>query len=347
MIIKNTQSARSAGFGLIELMVSITLGLLLTAAVLQTFIAANTSYRIQDSLSQVQEAGRYATHFLGKDLRMAGYMGCAALDSVPVNVISKAPPADVSFALNTVVVGDNNVAAGNAYSAVVGTDVITLKRASNLSAQLTGNLAAVNAQIQIAGNPLGLVAGDYILISDCINADLFTASSVSSSAGTVTIAHANNVNIDNNLSKAYGPDAEIYGFESVNYFVRDTGRTTSNGNPIRALFVQRRAAGSAGAAPAAYELVEGIENMQVTYGEDTNDDNNIDRYVDGANVASWGEVLSVRVEFLLVSDTDNVVAQTGSDIAQVVTFAGAAVNNTDGRYRRAITNVFAIRNKLP
>lgn len=347
MTIKNTRIIRSSGFGLVELMVSITLGLLLTAAVLQTFIAANTSYRIQDSLSQIQEAGRYATHFLGKDLRMAGYMGCASLDSVPVNVLSKTPPADVTFDLNTVVVGNNNVAAGNAYNAVPGSDVVTLKRGSSLSAQLTGNMTSENAQIQISSNPLGLVKDDYVLITDCINADLFTATTVASSAGMVTIAHANDANTDNRLSKAYGPDAEIFGFESISYFVRDTGRDTSNGNPIHALYVQRRAAGSGGAAPTAYELVEGVENMQITYGEDTNDDNNIDRYVDGTSVASWADVLSVRVELLLASDTDNVVSQTGSATAQVVTFGGATVNNSDGRYRRAITNVFAIRNKLP
>jgi len=266
---------------------------------------------------------------------------------VPVNILSTTPPADVTFDLATVIVGNNNVDASNAFGAVAGSDIITLKRGSSLSAQLTGNMTAENAQIQISGNPIGLVKDDYILITDCVSADLFTATTVSNSSGTVTISHANNANIDNRLSKAYGPDAEVFGFESVNYFIRDTGRNTSNGNPIHALYVQRRTAGTAGAAPTAYELVEGVENMQITYGEDTNNDNNIDRYVDGANVSSWGDVLSVRVELLLVSDTDNVVSQTGSATAQVVTFAGATVNNTDGRYRRAITNVFAIRNKLP
>ena len=98
-----TIKPKNAGFGLVELMVSITLGLLLTAAVMQTLVAANTSYRIQDSLSQIQEAGRYAIHFLGKDLRMAGYMGCASLSNVPVNNIADYPsgnvPADIALSL--------------------------------------------------------------------------------------------------------------------------------------------------------------------------------------------------------------------------------------------------------
>lgn len=343
-----TQKRTNQGFGLVELMISITLGLLLTAAVLQTFIAANTSYRIQDSLSQIQEAGRYTLHFLGQDLRMAGYMGCASIDTVPINILSSNPPDDVkNMGTATAVVGQNNVAAGNTLDAVPGSDTIKIRRASSTSAQLTGNLAAENANIKILGNDIGLQAGDYVFITDCLNADLFTATSVSNSAGEVTIAHANNVNIDNKLSKAYGADAEIFAFETVDYFIRDTGRTTTNGNPVRALYVQRRSAGSGGAAPTAYELVEGVEDLQITYGEDTNDDANIDRYVDAANVADWSEVLSVRLELLLIGDDDNVVHSTGSDLAQVVEFNGENIVNNDGRYRRALTNVFAIRNKLP
>ena len=346
--IKSNQNM--AGFGLVELMVSITLGLLLTAAVIQTLVAANTSYRIQDSLSQIQEAGRYAIHFLGKDLRMAGYMGCASLSNVPVNNIADYPsgnvPADIVFVLNNVVRGSNNVAAGNAWNAVPNTDVITLRRATSQSVRLTGNMAAMNANIQIDGNPLGFQQYDYLMITDCLNADLFVANNVSNSSGTVTITHPQSVNTDVNLSKAYGPDAEVFGFESVSYFVRDTGRDTDGGNDIHALYVQRRSAGSGGAAPAAYELVEGVENMQLTFGEDTDNDNGVDVYRTANNVANWENVLSVKIEILLVSDQENVVAQTGSDIAQVVTFNGAAVQNNDGRYRRAISNVFTIRNKL-
>ena len=111
-------------------------------------------------------------------------------------------------------------------------------------------------------------------------------------------------------------------------------------------YVQRRSAGSGGAAPTAYELVEGIENMQLTYGEDTNNDNGVDAYRTANNVANWENVLSVKVDLLLVGDQENVVAQTGSDIAQLVTYNGASVQNNDGRYRRAISNVFTIRNKL-
>ena len=344
-----TRTHSSAGFGLVELMVSITLGLLLTAAVVQTFIAANTTFRIQDSLARVQETSRYAVHFLGRDLRMTGYMGCASLSTVTVNTLSNNPPADVTFTPATVIQGVNNVVAGNTLNAVVGTDTVTIKRATSLSASLIGTMSGTNAALEVATNPAGLVAGDFAFVSDCLNADLFTVTAVGTNAGNVTLAHttASAANTSADVSKLYGPDAEVLGFESVTYFIRDTGRDTDNGNNIHALYSLRRTAGSGGTAPTAYELVEGVENMQLRYGEDTNDDDSVDVYVDAANVTNWQNVISVQVDLLIVSEQDNIVAKTGSDNAQTVTFNGAAVNNTDGRYRRAVSYVFAIRNNLP
>ena len=48
-----------------ELMIAITLGLFLSAAVIQVFLATNSSSKVQDSLAQVQENARFAMRFLG------------------------------------------------------------------------------------------------------------------------------------------------------------------------------------------------------------------------------------------------------------------------------------------
>ncbi|WP_372879822.1 PilW family protein [Spongiibacter marinus] len=333
------------GLGLVELMISITLGLLLSAAIIQAFVATRSSYRVQEAISQIQVASRYANHFLGKDLRMAGYMGCASRGIEP-NIVASNPDADVQFDETTAVRGFDNLAQNNAFDAVAGTDAITIRMASNISAQLTGNMTSDNANVQVSANTLGFIKDDYIMITDCEASDLFRATTVSESSGKVTIAHANTNNTTNRLSKAYGPDAEILAFESVSYFIRDTGRTTSDGNPIHGLFVQRRTAAQGGTIPDPAELVDGVENMQLTYGEDTDGDNNVDVYRDAANVASWGNVLSIRVELLVVSQEENVVGQTGSATAQRVQFAGQDVVNTDGRYRRSIVSVFAVRNRV-
>lgn len=61
-----------SGFSMVELMVSTVIGLLLTAAMLATFVASARAYQIQDAMAEVQEGGRYALHLLLKDLRQSG-----------------------------------------------------------------------------------------------------------------------------------------------------------------------------------------------------------------------------------------------------------------------------------
>ena len=338
---------QQSGFGLVELMISLTLGLLLSAAILQAFLATRSSYRVQEAISEIQVTSRYATHFLGKDIRMAGYIGCASIDGVSPSVIANNVPADVVADPAQAVFGQNDLAAGNALNAIEGTDSLVIRRAASRAAQLTDNMAATNSNVQIESDKIRLVAQDLVYITDCETTDLFRATAVADGVNKTTITHANSGNATNRLSKAYGPDAEILAFESASYFVGDTGRTTGDGAPIHALFVQKRSTGQAGVLPDPAELVAGVENMQITYGEDTNGDNNIDTYVDADNVVNWARVRSVKIELLVVSDEENVVAQGNADTAQRVTFQGQPVVNNDGRYRRSFISVFAIRNRVP
>ena len=135
------------------------------------------------------------------------------------------------------------------------------------------------------------------------------------------------------------------GFQSLAYFIRDTNRTTAAGNPIHSLWVQARSLGS-GAAPAATELVEGVENMQISYGEDTNDDRNIDVYRSAADVSNWAAVLSIRIELLMHSLDDNIVGSSGEFVQNNLEFNGAAVAS-DQRLRQVYRTAVAIRNRLP
>lgn len=334
------------GFGIIELMIAITLGIVLSGAVIQVTLASQRSQRVLEAVSQFQESGRIAVSFLTRDLRMAGYMGCPNLERIPVNVIAKTPPSDLNFTAENVLRGQDNVSAGNAYSAVANTDIISIQRAVTPAVNLAGNVAPNNANIQISSNPAGLGAGDFVFITDCINADLFSATTVSNGNGNqITIAHANNRNITNKLSKIYGSDAEIMGFQSLVYFVRDSGRTTPAGNAIHSLWVQARSLGN-GAAPIATELVEGVEDMQITYGEDTDGDRDIDAYRSAADVTDFSAVLSVRIELLMHSLDDNIIGSSGEFVQNSLSFNGAAVAS-DQRLRQVYSTAVAIRNRLP
>ena len=59
--------------------------------------------------------------------------------------------------------------------------------------------------------------------------------------------------------------------------------------------------GTATAAATVVELVDGVENMQVLYGEDTDSDRVADRYISANQVTTWANIVSIRASLLMRS----------------------------------------------
>lgn len=68
MIVNSKQS----GFSLIELMISLTLGLIVSAAVVQVMVSNNSTERLNRSIASAQENGRFIIARLRNDLIMTG-----------------------------------------------------------------------------------------------------------------------------------------------------------------------------------------------------------------------------------------------------------------------------------
>jgi type IV pilus assembly protein PilW len=69
----STPNALEHGLSLVELLVAMAVGLLLTAGVLTIFVNSRQTYRVQDNLSRLQENGRFALTLVGNALRMTGF----------------------------------------------------------------------------------------------------------------------------------------------------------------------------------------------------------------------------------------------------------------------------------
>jgi type IV pilus assembly protein PilW len=63
---------RQQGFSLVELMVALILGLLVTLAAVGLFNTNQRSFQLQMALSEVQETGRFTLDYIARDLRKAG-----------------------------------------------------------------------------------------------------------------------------------------------------------------------------------------------------------------------------------------------------------------------------------
>ncbi len=304
---------KQQGLSLIEVMIAIVISSLLMAGTIQIFVNNKQTYRVQEAVSRLQENGRFAMQILTKDIRMAGFTGCGRMGTISnIADIDGDGIADQTSDFSTGGIDGREEAAlpVNITNTVQlttaevndGTDVILIKRASDTGVRLVGNMGVVNANIQLdSATAAGLFAADDILIiSDCEATDIFAANNVSS-GGTITIAHSSAVNTSNNLSKLYDTDATVMKMESFAYYIG----TNAAGSP--SLYRKRLD----NVNVVTEELIDGIEDMEIKYGEDTDADGTANIYRDAGAVTNMQNVVSARLTFTARTLEDNVSLNGG------------------------------------
>lgn len=323
---------KQKGLSLIELMIAVVIGIFITGGIIQLFVNTKQSYRVQENLSRLQENGRFAMSFLSKDIRMADFWGCiSSTDDIENNLN---PPDFDAFA--TAVTGINNDANG-ANDVIDGTDTITVKGAFGAGVNVVEVPASVSADVKVTDNS-NLNQNDIVIVSDCLKGDLFQITndpSVGGAAGKDELVHnigavsAGPGNSDQDLQKKYDTDANVYKLSFITYSIQDG----ASGQP--ALF---RSVNSGD----PQELIEGIEDMQILYGEDTDSDGTPNYYVTANNVVDMELVTAVRISLLATTLDNNVATQ-----AVPYTIFGATTTPGDRKIRRVFTSTMTVRNRLP
>jgi len=295
------------GFTIVELMVAITIGLIVTAAVSTLFVSTKRNYLEQDRQAKMQENARFALNFLTYDLRLSGYYGC--LDEVNSETVNNAVSAGLFLNVLYPVEGLNN-ATGTWYpsanttlptSIVANTDAIVLRMASpSSSVQVVSPMPNTSAQIKV-DSVAGLSVGDIVMLSDCASADVFQITSVQTSS--LHLGHNSGSGTPGNstqqLSKRYSPPAKVLKFTTRTYFIRN------NSSGIPSLFRQDNAG-------AAEELITGVDQMQLTYGKDTDvpPDKIPNIYLAAGQAglqtpAEWSRVRTVRIGLLVRTPSES------------------------------------------
>lgn len=328
---------RQAGVGLVEIMVAVTLSLILTAGLIHVYTGNKQTYRIQESLSRVQENGRFALDFVTRDLRSAGFLGCAGTSTKTTNTLNNATTFNWSF--DQIIEGfeatsssgwdrDPVATAGIVSPYLPARDVLTIRRSLGNPAQVAAHPAG-SAPITVAPGH-DLQPADVVMVTDCTDAAIFQITNDPSLADSVEHTGSGSPgNASLSLGKGYTTAGAIVELMTSTYYVG----TGVSGRP--ALFRKDGAA-------LAQELVEGVEDMQVLYGIDTDTDSNRtpNRYVTANNVADWGDVVSAEVRLLLQTLDNNLASQP-----QQYTFNGLPFKSPDLRLRRTFTNTISIRNR--
>ena len=281
-----------SGLSMVELMVAITIGLILSAGVIQIFANSKRTYVVEEALSRVQESGRLALDFIANDVRMASYWGCQPSPSNIQNNLG-AGAGYIDFTAGTISGTEGGAGAA---------DSLTLRGADGTPGlALQTNSTSVSTPLQVS-LPNDLKSGDIVLVSDCIGGDIFQVTGANPSAAGV-VDHAVGAGSPGNasqISKPYQQTASIYYVHEIIY----TLKAGADGQ----LALWRSIDGT------DQEIVDDVADLQFLYGEDMNGDRSVDRYVDAGNVSNFENVYSIRVQLTAQTENANTSVTAGARI---------------------------------
>jgi type IV pilus assembly protein PilW len=338
-------------------------------------------------MARLQENARFALEQMAQDIRMALHVGCrnvsadlfvsAALTTPPAPPVLDGQLWDPSFFIDGLEQG-NAAWQASGHTGIADATVATFSNVSdavtvrylrtsrvdqvdNLGAAVAGGDGTPDLQINasasgaapdlivqdLSGLPLNV--GQLAAVADCGSGDVFLVNGINQGTNTVTA---------DSLQRAYDPinRALLAEFVAARYFVRP------NADGVPALF-RTTLNPSDGLEEVTQELVDGVESLQLLYGQGQLDANgalvSITGYVTADAVTDWGAIGSVRIGLLMrtvdeFGDPDDSVydvvgalicAPGVADPTCDLTIANpAAPGNPDRRRRRVFQTEVVVRN---
>jgi type IV pilus assembly protein PilW len=281
---------------------------------------------------------------------MAGFYGCHDDSTSVTNNLSSVTGTSILNFSNFMEGSENGAnwspssSTDDVANMVAGTDAITIRyfqpfgvvtnkdMGSNTEDIVIKESTDVSTAADNGGPGTGVQPSDIIAISDCDSADIFQNSHTDTNTdGIVKRATGGGLtpgNAVNTVSKNYPTGSIINRFMARRYFIRESDNGTGP-----ALWWSH--------VGGAEELVEGVENMQILYGEDTSGNGTANSYVTADAVTDWNSIVSVRIALLMRTlEEYGTITDENS-----YTLLGTVYNPTDDRRRRRIfSTTIQVRN---
>jgi type IV pilus assembly protein PilW len=321
-----------SGVTLIELMVALAIGAFLMIGAITVFMQSRTTFRVTESLSRLQENGRFALDALEPDIRMARYWGLTTRTN---KIVNRAKPTDPNgigvdtcgvnwlIDLDRSVAGSNN-SYGFATCAVFGvfqpnTDTLVVRRAMEDTVPAAA-LAVNTMYLQTGRSQDGRIFNNGVLPAG------FTAT-----------------------------NSETHRLVVNGYYVDRRSSLSPLANTVPSLRMKTLLANG---TIQDQEILPNVEDMQIQFGVDTDvfgapNRGSIDRYVnandpilDPANAAYLpeAEILAVRIWLRIRAErTENGFTDTTNYV-----YADRNVGPfNDGFRRLVVSKTIYLRNARP
>lgn len=332
------------GFSLVELMIAMTIGFVVLAGIGYLYIESRQSFRSMDNLSRMQESARYALEIMARDIRMAGYRGCASSSGDFHNTLNNSGTSAYNFGLP--INGYDGGGAGwtpaltadtgglSGLSILAGTDAIILRSAFGSGTTVSKQPGNSSADLKVT-TPNDLAIDDIVMVTNCKASTVFQITNMNVNGAGQNVVHNTGTTSPGNSTKDLvenysASGGELIKMQSKSYFIRNG----ASGRPALWQFDNYKPADG----PA--EIAEGVENMQILYGIDADSNGIVESYSAANAVANWSQVAAVRISLLVAGNDDNVATSK-----QKYNYNGALVEAPDQRLRQVFTTTVSVRNR--
>ena len=352
---------RHAGFGLVELMIAMALGLFVVAGVLVVFIAQRQVYQSSNSQSLIQDADNAISAIITPVVRGAGFTGCSSLAG-GVKAYPSATNTPLTFNTTSPVQGfdsktipsplvdgaANDTSAGDwspsldasfitAGGIAPGSDVLVLIGAPPGAAPVGVTSFGTNAitlNTSLSTSTLTFAPPQLVAVSDCGKSSIFQVNSVT---GT-TLAYATGPN----GTPLYPVSSQVIPIQQTAFFVAQYAGQSALFETVMTIPAGGTAANAAWSKPV--EIAPGVLNMQVLYGvaSSSGATTAATAYENAANVTNWALVNTVKLGFLIEGNASSSTVSTNQTTFPL--FSSTLTVPADSRLRHTFFMTANIRN---
>jgi len=314
------------GLSLIELMVSLLIGSVLTLGVANMYVQSKVNYFQDEQTYRMQEGARYAARLLSREISMSGYpLGVFDSSIIAVNsVANDCGAAGIDWILNP----------SNA-----------LEHTDNITAAISGDYSCISDSSIIE---TGSGGSDLLVVKRSADGPAYDDGELNPLATFLNTAHYFRVTNGGNyasivkgsavlpVDRIAGSGVDLWQYYARIFMIRNYAVDVGDGIPT--LIVGSLEDDGIG-PPEAY--VEGIEKLNLEFGIDSDDDDIVDYFIGTPTAAEISDSITVRIHLLMRS----IDAVTGyvNDKSYAMGSENVAAKN-DGFLRRVYSTTVKIRN---
>lgn len=321
--------AHARGITLIELMVSLLLGLMITGAALAVFSTNRQTYTATESLGRIQENARVAFELMSRDVREGAGNPCDNGLPPPVNVVKNPGTlwytdfsAGIRGYADDVPFGDAAFGSAAAQRAA-GTDAIEIKSAVSNGVTVADH-QPVSADFKVNTVDHGMNDGDIVMVCDFGHSAIFQVTNASPGTNP-NVVHNTGTGNPGNDTKCLSPSGacssgttKTYAFGCKNgespcpgdewpatvaklrmtrWYIGCNARSACDQPGGRSLYQSTIANAGGSLSVQNDEIAEGVRDMALSYLRRGGDTYDTAATVEAA--AGWNDVIAVSIDLTL------------------------------------------------